>query len=57
VDKKTKKRVDVLHQKAQKLKQQLSASKRQADDPDEPRRLEAEIAAIEAELARLNAAR
>jgi hypothetical protein len=33
VDKKAKKRIDVLHQKLQKLRQQLAGAKQQPDEP------------------------
>ncbi len=55
MDKKVKKRLDVLHQKLQKLRQQLHGAKLQLDDPGEPKRLEAEIAAAEAEITKLKA--
>jgi hypothetical protein len=50
VDKKVKKRIDVLQQKLQKLRQQLAGAKQQVDDPGDIVRLEKEIAAVEAEL-------
>jgi len=53
MDKKAKKRIDLLHQRLTKLRQQLAGSRQQPDDPDEPQRLEKEIAAAEAELAKI----
>jgi hypothetical protein len=50
MDKKAKKRIEVLQPKLQKLRLQLAGAKKQMDDPDEVRKLEAEIAAIESEL-------
>jgi hypothetical protein len=50
VDKKAKKRIEVLQQKLQKLRQQLAGAKQQPDDPGDIIRLEKEIAAAEAEL-------
>ncbi len=55
MDKKTKKRIDVINTKLQNLRKQLSGAKQQPDDPDEPARLEKEIAALEAESAKLKA--
>ncbi|MGD9723075.1 MAG: hypothetical protein AB7O59_17110 [Pirellulales bacterium] len=53
MDKKAKKKQDVLRHRVQKLQQQLAGARRQMDDPDEVRRLEQEIATAEAELAKL----
>jgi hypothetical protein len=53
MDKKAKKRSEVIKKKRENLRQQLSVVKRFPDDPDEPARLEAEIAALTAELERL----
>ena len=53
MDKKIKKKQDVLRQRLQKLQQQLAGARRQMDDPDEVRRLEQEVAATEAELEKL----
>jgi SMC interacting uncharacterized protein involved in chromosome segregation len=50
VDKKAKKRIDVLQQKLQKLRQQLAGAKQQPDEPGDIVRLEKEIVAVEAEL-------
>ena len=53
MDKKHKKRMEVLHQKIAKLQQQLAGAKQQPDDPTEVPRLEKELAAAHAELATL----
>ena len=50
VDKKQKKRVEVLQQKIAKLQQLLAGAKKQPDDPAEVPRLEKELAAAHAEL-------
>jgi hypothetical protein len=55
MDKKAKKRIDVLQQKLQKLRLQLSGAKKQPDEPEDIVRLEREIAGIEAELQQLKA--
>ncbi|MFM8578749.1 MAG: hypothetical protein ACKOCN_08115 [Planctomycetaceae bacterium] len=53
MDKKQKKRIDVLQQKIQKLQQLLAAAKRQPDDPADVPRLEKELAAAHEEMATL----
>ncbi len=53
MDKKAKKRIDLLQQKLQKLRQQLAGAKKQPDEPEEIKRLEPEIAAAENELRKL----
>jgi hypothetical protein len=53
MDKRDKKRIDVLNQKLQKLRQQLSGARRQMDEPDEVTRLEKQVAEVEAELQKL----
>jgi hypothetical protein len=55
MDKKAKKRVEVLRQKLATLQQQLAGAKKQPDDPAEPARLQAEIDKIHEELAKLKA--
>jgi hypothetical protein len=54
VDKKVKKKQDVLRQRVQKLQQQLAGARKQMDDPEEVRRLENEIAAARTELDKLS---
>ena len=53
MDKKSKKRIQTLNQRLQKLRQQHAGSKQQMDDPDELKTLEDQIAAAETELAKL----
>jgi hypothetical protein len=53
MDKKAKKRIQVLRQKLTKLQQQLTGAKQQMDDPEEVPRLENEIAAAHAEMTKL----
>jgi hypothetical protein len=53
MDKKDKKRLDVLQQKIAKLQHLLTGAKQQPDDPAEVPRLEKELAAAHAELAAL----
>ena len=50
MDKKLKKKQDVVRQRLQKLHQQLAGARKQMDDPEEVRRLESDIATAEAEL-------
>ena len=53
MDKKTKKRMQTLHQRIQKLNQQLAGARKQMDDPGELAALEKQLADAEAELAKL----
>jgi len=53
MDKKAKKKIQTLNVRLQKLRQQLAGSKQQADDPDELKELQQQIADAEAELAKL----
>ena len=53
MDKKAKKKLDVLQVRLQNLRKQVSGAKKQRDDPDELRRLESELAATEAEIEKL----
>lgn len=53
MDKKTKKKIDVLRQRLTKLRPLLAGAKKQPDDPDEIVRLEEQIASIEAEIEKL----
>ena len=55
MDKKSKKRLDVINKKLSTLRPRLAGSKAQADDPDELKQLEDEIASLEAEAAELKA--
>jgi hypothetical protein len=53
MDKKAKKKIDVLHQRLAKLRQQLAGAKKQPDDPQEVERLERDVFAAEMELEKL----
>jgi hypothetical protein len=53
MDKKAKKRIEVLRKKITQLQQQLAGAKQQPDDPDEPARIQAEINAAKAEVDKL----
>jgi hypothetical protein len=53
MDKKVKKKSHVLQQRIQTLRQQLAGAKKQMDDKDELQSLERQLAAAEAELAKL----
>ena len=50
MDKKAKKRLEVLRQKLQKQKKLLAAAKQQTDEPDEVANIERLIAEIKAEI-------
>ncbi len=53
MDKKAKKRLEVVRKKVQNLKMQLSGAKQQNDEPGEVTRLEEEIVAFQAEADKL----
>lgn len=53
MDKKAKKRIDLLNQKLQKLRMQLAGARKQMDDPEDVKRLEREIEQSTAELEKL----
>ena len=53
MDKKTKKKIQTLNQRIQKLRSQLAGAKQQVDEPGELKALEDQLAAAEAELAKL----
>ena len=55
MDKKAKKRLDVIHLKLQQLRQSLAGARKQDDEPGEIQRLEAEIKALESEAEKLRA--
>ncbi len=50
MDKKAKKRYEVIKKKLEPLRQRLAGAKAQPDDPDEIVQLQAEIAKLEAEM-------
>ncbi len=56
MDKKTKKKLQTLHQRIQKLRGQLAGAKQQMDDPNELRDLQDQLAKAEAELAKFKEA-
>ena len=53
MDKKIKKKAHVLQQRIQTLQQQLAGARKQMDDKDELKSLERQLAAAEAELAKI----
>jgi DNA-binding FrmR family transcriptional regulator len=53
MDKKVKKKTHVLQQRIQTLRQQLAGARKQMDDPAELRSIEQQLAAAEAELAKV----
>ncbi len=53
MDKKAKKRIDLLNTRLQKLRLQLAGAKKQMDEPAEVARLEKELAEATAELEKL----
>jgi len=53
VDKRTKKKIDVLNKKLATLRQQLKGAKAQLDEPAEVARLEEAVRAAEEQLASL----
>ena len=55
MNKKTKKRLELVQQRLQRLRQQLAGARKQMDEPGEVERIQTEIAAAEEELGRLKA--
>ncbi len=55
MDKKAKKKIEVLRQRIQKLRMQLVGAKQQQDEPGEVGRLEDEIASVQAQIEKLRA--
>ena len=53
MDKRTKKKIQALNQRIQRLRQQMAGVKKQADEPGELEALEREIADAQAQLSRL----
>ncbi len=53
MDKKAKKKLEVLRKKTQTLQQQIAGAKQQMDDPDEVSRLEAELASVKEQIEEL----
>ncbi len=56
MDKKTKKRLETLRAREQKLRQQLAGIRKQLDDPAEAEALQRQIAEVHAEIERLKEA-
>jgi len=50
MDKKAKKKLDIVNQRLQTLRQQLAGARKQDDTPGEVERLQCEIAALEKEV-------
>jgi hypothetical protein len=55
MDKKAKKRIDMLRKKIVDMQQRLAGAKQQMDDPAEVQQLEADIAAAKQEIEKLSA--
>lgn len=55
MDKKSKKRLDVLQDRLRQRRLMLANARKQNDDPAETRRLEEEVASLEAEISKLKA--
>jgi len=55
MDKKAKKRIDMLRKKIVDMQQRLAGAKQQMDDPAEVQQLEKDIAAAKQEIEKLNA--
>lgn len=55
MDKKTKKKIDVLRKRIAKTQQQVAGAKLQPDEPDEVENLQKEIAKMKEEIERLKA--
>lgn len=55
MDKRIKKKLDLVHQRLQLLRQQLAGAKRQKDEAGEVERLTKQIAELEAEVQKLKA--
>jgi hypothetical protein len=53
MDKKAKKRIDLLNKKVADLKQRLAGARKQMDDPSEVQQLETELNAAQAEIEKL----
>ncbi len=55
MDKKAKKRIEVLRKKITQMQQLLVAAKQQPDDPEEPARIQADIDKLKEEMQKLKA--
>ena len=57
MDKKTKKRLEILRSKVEKYQKVLAAARKQTDEPDEIEKIEQQIAAFKSEIAELKGKR
>jgi hypothetical protein len=55
MDKKAKKRIDLLNKKMVDIQQRLAGARKQMDDPGEVQQLEKDLAAAKAEVEKLKA--
>jgi predicted nucleic acid-binding Zn-ribbon protein len=55
MDKKAKKRIDLLNKKMADIQQRLAGARKQMDDPSEVRQLEKDLAAAKEEVEKLKA--
>ena len=53
LNKKQKKQLDIARRKQTQLQQQLAGARKQMDDPAEVQRLEKDLAAVQAEIAKI----
>jgi hypothetical protein len=56
MDKKAKKRIDLLNKKMGDIRQRLAGARKQMDDPQEVKQLESELAAAQQEIEKLKQA-
>jgi peptidoglycan hydrolase CwlO-like protein len=56
MDKKAKKRIDLLRKKVNDIQQRLAGARKQMDDPSEVAQLESELAAAQQEIEKLKQA-
>jgi predicted nucleic acid-binding Zn-ribbon protein len=56
MDKKAKKRIEVLRKRIADIQPRLAGARKQMDEPDEVRKLETELATAQAEIAKLQEA-
>ena len=57
LDKKQKKRIEVINKKLTTLRPRIAGARQQCDDPDELKQLEDELAALEAEAKEIRASK
>jgi hypothetical protein len=56
MDKKAKKRIDLLHKKIADIQQRLAGARKQMDDPREVQQLETDLASAQQEIEKLKTA-